>query len=200
MGDPLAPSSVWTLTRKSLQWPSRKRSSSEIRFLGEVRGDVVAVVRLTRKIVYSYPYALYTYEAGGRGSDCIANSTGLSHHCVVARSKISRVVNDRIKNDRRDPVSLARLLRAGELSPVWVPDEGHEAICDLVRARHCAAEDLRKARQRIQSFLLRHRRHSRLALEEDAPGLPRSPAVRPLGEADCGGLWSMRCSRFVASP
>jgi transposase len=67
-------------------------------------------------------------------------------------------VNDRIKNDRRDAVSLARLLRADELSPVWVPDEGHEAMRDLVRARHAAAEDLRKARQRIQAFLLRHER------------------------------------------
>jgi transposase len=67
-------------------------------------------------------------------------------------------VNDRVKNDRRDAVSLARLLRADELSPVWVPDEGHEAMRDLVRARHAAAEDLRKVRQRIQAFLLRHER------------------------------------------
>lgn len=127
--------------------------------MSEVRGDAVEVVRLTRKIAYSYPYALYTYEAGGCGSDCIANSTGLSRHCVVARSKISRVLNDRIKNDRRDTVSLARLLRADELSPVSVPDEGHEAMRDLLRARHCAREDLRKVRQQIRSFLLSHRHH-----------------------------------------
>jgi transposase len=46
---------------------------------------------------------------------------------VVAPSKIPRVTNDRIKNDRRDAVTLARLLRADELAPVWIPDEGHEA-------------------------------------------------------------------------
>lgn len=35
---------------------------------------------------------------------------------------------DRVKTNRRDAVSLARLLRAGELTAVWVPHEGHEAM------------------------------------------------------------------------
>lgn len=35
----------------------------------------------------------------------------------------------------------ARLLRAGELTYVWVPDPLHEAMRDLVRARHVAAQD-----------------------------------------------------------
>jgi hypothetical protein len=33
---------------------------------------------------------------------------------------------DRVKTNRRDAVSLAKLLRAGELTAVWVPDEWHE--------------------------------------------------------------------------
>lgn len=53
---------------------------------------------------------------------------------------------------------LARLLRAGELTPVWVPDETHEAMRDLVRARESAAEDQRHKRQLISAFLLRHGR------------------------------------------
>jgi transposase len=53
---------------------------------------------------------------------------------------------------------LARLLRAGELDFIWVPDEVHEAVRDLVRARQAASFDVRKARQRIQSFLLKHSR------------------------------------------
>jgi len=134
--------------------------SGEVRFLGEIRNDTAAVVRLTRKIARAYPHTLYAYEAGGCGYGLHRQLAGLGHECVVAApSKIPRMVNDRVKNDRRDAVSLARLLRADELSPVWVPDEGHEAMRDLVRARHAAAEDLRKVRQRIQSFLLRHERH-----------------------------------------
>jgi transposase len=53
---------------------------------------------------------------------------------------------------------LARLHRAGELTAIWVPDSGHEAIRDLVRAREAGMEDLREKRQHLQSFLLRHGR------------------------------------------
>lgn len=39
-----------------------------------------------------------------------------------------------------------------------IPDEGHEAIRDLVRAREAASDALKQARQQLQSFLLRHGR------------------------------------------
>lgn len=65
---------------------------------------------------------------------------------------------DRIKTDRRDAVILARLSRAGELTSVWVPDETHEAMRDLIRLRQATVKDLRAARQRVKSFLLRHGR------------------------------------------
>jgi transposase len=61
----------------------------------------------------------------------------------------------RIKTDRRDAASLARLHRAGELTVVWVPDVGHEAMRDLVRARLDAVHALRRARQQLSGFLLR---------------------------------------------
>ena len=53
---------------------------------------------------------------------------------------------------------LAALFRAGELTAIWVPDDGHEAMRDLVRARHAAMEGVRRARQHLLSFLLRHGR------------------------------------------
>jgi transposase len=56
-------------------------------------------------------------------------------------------------------VTLAKLLRAEELTPVWVPDEGHEAIRDLVRARAAAVETLRVHKQQVAAFLLEHGRH-----------------------------------------
>ena len=63
-----------------------------------------------------------------------------------------------MKTNRRDALQLARLLRAGELTAVWVPDEGHEAIRDLVRARETAVDDLRRKRQKISSMMLRQGR------------------------------------------
>jgi transposase len=76
----------------------------------------------------------------------------------VAPSLIPKRPGERIKTNRRDAVTLARLLRAGELTGVWVPDATHEAVRDLVRARATAAQDLRRKRQQLLSFLLRHGR------------------------------------------
>ena len=49
---------------------------------------------------------------------------------------------DRVKTDRRDALMLAKLHRAGELTPVWIPDAAHEAMRDLVRARATAVRVL----------------------------------------------------------
>jgi transposase len=74
--------------------------------------------------------------------------SALGHDCiVVAPSLIPKRPGDRVKTDRRDAVSLARLHRAGELTAVWVPDPGHEAMRDLMRARLDAVRALRRARQ-----------------------------------------------------
>ena len=89
-----------------------------------------------------------------------ATTDSLEDDCiVVAPSLIPRRPGERIKTDRRDAINLAKLHRAGELTPVWVPDEAHEAIRDLVRARLAAVRTLRQARQQLSSFLLRHGHH-----------------------------------------
>jgi len=72
---------------------------------------------------------------------------------------IPRKPGDRVKTNRRDALTLAKLLRADELTAVWVPDEGHEAIRDLVRARAAAVEALRVHKQQVAAFLLKHGRH-----------------------------------------
>ena len=80
--------------------------NGEVRFLGEIRNEAAAVIKLARKIGRSYSSVLYAYEAGGCGYGLHRQLTGLGHDCVVvAPSKIPRVINDRIKNDRRDAVT-----------------------------------------------------------------------------------------------
>lgn len=59
-------------------------------------------------------------------------------------SLIPRRPGERVKTNRRDALSLARLLRAAELTAVWVPDQTHEAVRDLVRTRAMAVEDYRR--------------------------------------------------------
>ena len=97
------------------------------------------------------------YEAGPCGYVLHKQLTSLGVACdVVAPTLVPKRPGDRIKTDRRDARRLAQLYRAGELTAVWVPDEGHEALRDLVRARTAAKEDETRARHRLTKLLLRH--------------------------------------------
>ena len=99
------------------------------------------------------------YEAGPTGYGLYRQVRAFGYDCcVVAPSLIPVRAGERVKTDRLDAMRLARLLRAGELTPVWVPDETHEAMRDLVRARESAAEDQRHKRQLVSAFVLRHGR------------------------------------------
>ena len=131
----------------------------EVRFVGDVASSPARVERLVRKLVTRYDKLRFCYEAGPTGYGLYRQLKELGHDCsVVAPSLIPRKPGERIKTNRRDAVSLARLLRAGELTAVWVPDATHEAVRDLARAREAAAQDLRRKRQQLLSFLLRHGR------------------------------------------
>ena len=132
---------------------------SEVRFLGEVSNSPDAVERLIRKLSGRYGKLHFCYEAGPTGYGLYRQIKALGHACmVVAPALIPKRPGERVKTNRRDAVTLARLHRAGELTGVWVPDEVHEAVRDLVRAREGAAEDRRRKRQPLLSFLLRHSR------------------------------------------
>jgi transposase len=88
----------------------------------------------------------FCYEAGPTGYGLYRLLKSLGHEClVVAPSLVPKKAGDRVKTNRRDAVSLAKLLRAGELTAVWVPDERHEAMRDLSRARQ-ASTRMRRAR------------------------------------------------------
>ena len=101
----------------------------------------------------------FVYEAGPCGYGIYREITDTGHDCqVVAPTLIPRKPGDRVKTDRRDAVTLAGLHRAGQLTPVWVPDPAREAVRDLTRAREDMKVAETKARQRLGAFLLRHRR------------------------------------------
>jgi transposase len=131
----------------------------EVRFLGDVASSPATVERLIRELAGRHTNLHFCYEAGPTGYGLYRQIRELGHDCVVvAPSLIPKKPGERIKTNRRDAVTLARLLRAGELTAVWLPDATHEAVRDLVRAREAAAQDLRRKRQQLLSFLLRHGR------------------------------------------
>jgi transposase len=69
---------------------------------------------------------------------------------------IPKKPGDRVKTDRRDARQLARFMRSGDLTPVYIPAVDDEAIRDLSRAREETLRDLKAAKLRRKAFLLRH--------------------------------------------
>src|ERR1700693_6313148 len=132
----------------------------EVREHGKIPNTPAALKALTVKLAPARRELRFCYEAGPCGYGIQRQLTVAGHECVVvAPSLIPRRPGDRIKTDRRDAINLAKLHRAGELTSVWVPDQAHEAIRDLVRARLAAVRTLRQARQQLSGFLLRHGHH-----------------------------------------
>ena len=131
----------------------------EVRFLGEIENRPTSIERTIKKLARRYCRLHVCFEAGPTGYGLCRQVRELGHDCmVVAPALIPRRSGERVKTNRRDAVTLARLHRAGELTGIWVPDLVHEAVRDLVRAREAAADDLRRKRQQLLSFLLRHGR------------------------------------------
>jgi transposase len=131
----------------------------EVRQLGIFPNRAEVIAKLAGRLAGDGRELSFCYEAGPCGYGLQRQLEGLGHACmVVAPSLIPSKPGDRVKTDRRDALSLAKLHRAGELTAVWVPDAANEAMRDLVRARATAVRVLGKARQHLQGFLLRHGR------------------------------------------
>ena len=127
------------------------------RYWGEIAHTPKAISKLVARLSRetSGEVMLFCYEAGPCGYGLYRRLLSLGQDCeVVAAPK-----SERIKTDRRDALQLARLLRAGELRRVWVPDQEQEAMRDLSRCREDFKGQQQKARQQLNGFVLRHGHH-----------------------------------------
>jgi transposase len=125
--------------------------------LGAIGTRPCAIDQLIRKMPSQSKQLVVVSEAGpcGYGLYCSLPQTG--HACwVVAPSLIQNQAGGRVQPKRRDALQLARLLRSGDLTPVYVPQVADDAIRDLRRAREDALHDLKTAKHRLKAFLLRH--------------------------------------------
>jgi transposase len=125
-------------------------------FVGEIGSRQVDIDQLVRRLQGKAATLQVAYEAGPCGYGLYRDLTGKGVTCqVVAPSLIPRKAGDKVKTDRRDAVTLARLLRSGDLTAVYVPTVEDEAIRDLCRARDATRLTMKNAKLRLKSFLLR---------------------------------------------
>jgi len=124
--------------------------------LGAIGTRQCDIDKLIRKLQSKGATLVFVYEAGPCGYWLYRYLTrkGLACH-VVAPSLIPRKPGDRVKTDRRDAVMLARLMRSGDLSSIYVPGIEDEALRDLSRGREDAMRDLKATKYRLKAFLLR---------------------------------------------
>ncbi|MDE0153531.1 MAG: IS110 family transposase [Gammaproteobacteria bacterium] len=122
---------------------------------GTIPNTKKAVAKLVDRLYLEKKTFLLCYEAGPCGYAPYQNLSAMGMDCrVVAPPR-----NEKIKTDRRDALRLARLLRAGELVEVWVPDQEQEAVRDLCRCRADFKAQQQKLRQQLNAFVLRHGHH-----------------------------------------
>ena len=127
----------------------------EVRSLGTIANRAESIRKLVNKLG-SFEQLRACYEAGPTGYVLYWQLTQLGVECaVIAPTLVPVKAGDRVKTDRRDAERLARSHRSGDLTAVWVPDAGSEALRDLVRAREAAKQDQLRALHQLSKFLLR---------------------------------------------
>jgi transposase len=126
-----------------------------VRSLGTIANRAESIRKLVKKLG-PFEHLKACYEAGPTGYVLYWQLAELGVACeVIAPTLVPMKPGDRVKTDRRDAERLARSYRSDDLTAVWVPDEGSEALRDLVRAREAAKQDQLRARHRLSKFLLR---------------------------------------------
>lgn len=126
------------------------------RLIGKVAHDVNKLLKVLAKVGIAEQLHL-VYEAGPTGFGLQRALKARGYVCeIIAPSQMPRRPGDRVKTDGRDSIQLAECSRAGQLSAIWIPDPGDEAIRDLSRAREDAVNSRVQARHQLKGFLLRH--------------------------------------------
>ncbi|HMG46305.1 MAG TPA: IS110 family transposase [Allosphingosinicella sp.] len=138
---------------------AKEGRDGEVRSFGTIESNHLHVDKLMKRLAGAGKSLHFCYEAGPCGYGLYRQILEAGHRCtIVAPSSIPTKPGERVKTDRLDAIKLARLLRMGEVTAVWVPDPAHEAMRDLVRSRADAMEQLSASKRQLLAFLLRQGR------------------------------------------
>jgi transposase len=130
---------------------------AEVVSLGTLGTRQCDLAKLLRQLQSKGQQLVFVYEAGPCGSWLSRSLTKQGVVCwVVAPSLMPKKPGARGQTDRRDARQLARLMRSGDLTPVYVPAVDAAASRDLSRAREETRRALQAAKLRRKAFWLRH--------------------------------------------
>ena len=122
-----------------------------------IRNTPAAVARYFRKLMEDETEVVACYEAGCFGFQLARHLSELGIGCAVAApGMLPKKPSDRIKTDRRDARTIAKALRNGDVHNVYVPSKQDESVRDYLRMYEDVKDDLKRAKQRVLHFLLRH--------------------------------------------
>jgi transposase len=136
-------------------------SREEATYHGQCSGSIAAITKalekLAEKLNVQFIQLKVCYEAGPTGFVIARHLLKKGIDCVLmSPSKTERKPGDKIKTDKRDACNIARLFRNGDITQVRIPPVLDEAVRDVCRARTDAIDDLTRAKQRLNAFLLRN--------------------------------------------
>lgn len=124
----------------------------------EMKADSKNVMKYLDKVseMNEGAIVLCGYEAGPTGFKLCRDLIKRKYNCVVmAPTSIAKTTRDKmVKTDKADSVLLAKSLAFHSYKQVVLPDENIEALREVVRLRHSAQKECKRAKQAFLSFLL----------------------------------------------
>ena len=102
--------------------------TGEVRYVGNFPNKPTSIISQLKRLAERDGVIECAYEAGPCAYTLYRKLMTAGIQCIVVAPSKLPMAKGRVKNDHRDAVALARLLRAGDLEPIWVPDPVHEAM------------------------------------------------------------------------
>jgi transposase len=122
----------------------------------QIRNEPNKVKKFFNRLKEKEEMILACYEAGSCGNTIYRMLEELEVTCYIAApTLLPRKPGERVKNDKRDAVLLAKALRNQEITPVYVPSPEDEAVRDYLRLCNDLRSDLKRQKQRLLQFLQR---------------------------------------------
>ena len=137
------------------------RVFANIQVTPDYKNILMFIQNLKCKLGMSNDYSIECgYEAGCLGYSLYNQLTSAGINCVIlAPTTMLTQQGKRVKTDARDALMIAQCLAYGGYHPVYIPSETDDSVKEYLRMRDDHKLALKKVKQQIIAFCLRHGHH-----------------------------------------